>query len=152
MNNNASLEQFRAPPNPQISFLELSKYPAAKRPSPVLANWLVGPRVCTDCITRPLHCRHQARRQGQAHPHPLAREAAATCPARLRQGLPKPQAPSGWSFQGSVSGRGRGKPGLETPTQAFLPCQGGVLETRRPAEHAGPRAWGAEVAPRRKQE
>lgn len=57
----------------------LSKYPAAKRPSLVLAYWLVGPRVCTDCTISPLHGRHQARWQGWRTPATGAQRAAATC-------------------------------------------------------------------------
>lgn len=53
MNNNASLEQSQHPPPKKNSFLLLSKYPVATRPSLVLAPWLVGPRACTDCITSP---------------------------------------------------------------------------------------------------
>lgn len=104
MNNNASLEQLFPP---QKSFLVLSKYPAASGPSLVLANWLVGPRACTDCIISPLHLGRQARRQGRAHPHPPGPgKAAATC----RAGPPPGglQAPSGWSFQESVGRKGRG--------------------------------------------
>lgn len=45
------------PPNPpppkKKSFLVLSKYPAANRPSLVLANWLLGSRVCSDYTITP---------------------------------------------------------------------------------------------------
>lgn len=82
MNNNASLEQ--SPP-PQ-SFLVLSKYPAANRLSLVLANWLLGPRVCSDCIITP--CTVGTRPGGRAGFAPTHRR-----PERLQppagQGLPK---------------------------------------------------------------
>lgn len=133
---------------PPKSFLALSKYPAANRPSLVLANWLVGPRACTNCIIRPLHRGHQARRQGPAHPHPLGWEGCSHLPGR--QGLPKLQAPSGWSYQGSVSGRGGESLVWRCPHKPpSLPRVPHPLETRRPRRRAGLGTCRAETAPGR---